>query len=286
MNKNCILAFVIFASPSVAVDPNASKQSAIQYLRSYRGVRTFLLSYPRSGNTWLRYICERTAHCPTFMRGLYKEIDQPLAWSTGFDDIDLSKPPIEKAHLRRELNGSYHPGNRLILLIRNPKEVLTRVAHKPITVQVLLGTAPSNYVKGSDYFDLISVYDSWDPNKRLLVYYEDLLTNPRKEITRILNFLNEPLTALNDFIRDYQKHKKICLDLYKDGESKGEDLLFHSKNIDPAYRLLIDQWINNLYPVWWNNYLKQHYAEEVLDYQNSRIVKIDWEDGIYAEYFE
>ncbi len=271
--------FAFLVSPLLADGPGDSKDAALKYLRSYSGFRTFLLSYPRSGNTWLRYICERTTHCPTFMKaGLGKRIDQPLAWSCGFDDLDWSKPPIEKAHLRRELNGSNSaPGNKLIVLIRNPKEALMRTQHKLITMDILLGKE-KGYVKGSDYFDAISVYDSWDADKRLLVYYENLLTNPGPEIARILNFLNEPLTALDDFMRDYQKHKKICLDLYKDGESKGEDLLFHSKKTYPAYRLLVDQWIEQLYPVWWNKYLKQYYAEEVLNYEDSRIVTIDWEN--------
>ena len=120
------------------------------------------------------------------------------------------------------------------------------------------------------YFENVGIYDAWDPQKRLLVYYEDLLSSPREELTRILNFLSEPLADLDHFMQEYEKHKKTCLSIYKNSESQGKDLLFHSRKTDHLYRESVDRWIEQLYPYWWGIYLKDHYAENKLNYLTAR----------------
>ena len=257
------LLLVLYISSSIC----ETKEQLIEYLRNYNDAHTILLSYPRSGNTWLRYCLEYLTHRPSFMRTMLDNIrDQPLAWSLGFE-IDMNKPPIEKVHIRKQLtSNNTHPDNKLILIIRNPKESITRNEHNLITLEILQGKeSVSLYNRGSTYFDAITIYDEWDVDKRLLVYYEDLLTHPRETLTDILTFLGEPLSELRIFIKKLKKHKKTCLALYKEGESDG-DLLYHSKKTDPAHRKLIDAWIEQLYPMQWNKYLKHRYSENVLNY--------------------
>ncbi len=256
--------FLLLVASSVRCQ---SKDQMIEYLRMYNGPHTFLLSYPRSGNTWLRYCLEYLTHCPSFMRTMLKNMrDQPLAWSVGFE-IDMAKPPIEKIHIRTQLNdANTHSDNKLILIIRNPKEAITRNEHNLITLEILQGKeSVSLYNRAPNYFDNIAIYDEWDASKRLLVYYEDLLTKPRKTLIRILEFLDEPTSGVHDFMKTYKKHQKKCLHAYKEGESNG-DLLFHSKNTPPEYRRLIDEWIEQFYPKIWKKYLRHRYSENVLNY--------------------
>jgi hypothetical protein len=110
------------------------------------------------------------------------------------------------------------------------------------------------------------LYESWNENKRLLVYYEELLLHPKEELTRILNFLGEPLTYLDAFMAEYEDHKATCLQIYKFSSSKGKDVLHHSRKTDKKYRESVDGWIASLYPEWWHKYLKDHYAEDCLNY--------------------
>jgi hypothetical protein len=240
------------------------KQQMLSSLCSHEGPRTFLLSYPRSGNTWLRYCLEFLTQRPTFSRiGLYHAKQQPIAWSAGFD-IDLDKPIIEKIHAPRELGAFNIHADKLILLLRNPKEQILRLTHHSITALQQDRSIGIGYRIGV-YFDNIALYDKWPKHMRLCVYYEDLLTSPRETLSQILLFLDEPLSRLDSFMRDYEYHKQRAITFYRTGSSNGIDLLFHSRKVAYEHRQKVELWLVSLWPEIWDRYL-QCYAEERLIY--------------------
>lgn len=240
----------------------------LDQLCAYKGDRTFLLSYPRSGNTWTRYWLEYLTERPTFHRFNLKDSrNHPIAWSAGFE-INPMLPPIEKVHRQMEIkkaNGDWMH-DKLILIVRNPKEALSRHGDKEITLAVLQGDGSKGNSDPRIYFDNIAVYDAWNSEKRLLIFYEDLIGKPIQTIVRILVFLESPLDKIDLFIKDYKWHQKNAIKIYKESESKGNDLLYHSKLIDPVHRKQIDVWLAQLYPYIWQTYLGHRYAEENLIY--------------------
>ena len=195
---------------------------------------------------------------PTFHRfNRNNKRDHPIGWLAGFE-IDCTRPPIEKVHVRKEIrkSGGDFVNDKLILIVRNPKEALSRHGGREITLPMLLG----QQAKGNDdpriYFDNIALFDEWAPENRLLIYYEDLLSRPIQTLVRAIMFLGEPLDYIDDFMNHYDFHKKKAIDLYRESQSHGDDLLFHSKLIDAEYRKQIDQWIKELHPAIWKTYLQ------------------------------
>ena len=93
-----------------------------------------------------------------------------------------------------------------------------------------------------------------------------MLTKPKETLARLLLFLDESLEYLDCFMKEYEAHKIHAMEIYKESKSDGSDLLFHSKLIDVDHRRQIDEWIAQLYPEMWNKYLKNRYAEDILDY--------------------
>lgn len=244
-------------------------QALLDKICSYRGRKTFLLSYVRSGNTWMRYCLEYLTSRPSFQRGnLKSKMNQPLAWSADFD-IDCDKPPIEKAHSRGEIEkciGNYDQ-DLLVVIVRNPKEALIRHKGNKITFNYLLEEGSGIDIGMPHvYFENLMAYESWNPKNRLLIYYEDLVASPRETLTQVLLFLNESVENIDYFMQKYDEHKKKSIAIYKrhqgKSETQGNDLLFHSKKMSTEKRKEIDGWIEQLYPEIWYTYLKDRYAEE------------------------
>ena len=250
----------------LSADYTVQKQ-LMNKISSYQGRKTFLLSYPRSGNTWLRYCLEYLTGRPSFAHNyLQARMNQPLGWYAGFD-IDCNRPPIEKVHSRSAMENS---GTRfddlLIFIVRNPKEALTRHQNKEITLQALAAQQNPTDKVGSTYvyFDNLKLYDCWNPENRLLIYYEDLMADPEQTLIVILQFLQEPIDQLDDFMKQYDEHKRKAISIYKkyqkESKTEGNDLLFHSKKITSEHRQQVDSWIAQLYPDLWQKYLMDRYS--------------------------
>lgn len=236
-------------------------EDAFQTILDKKQDRTFLLSYPRSGNTWTRYCIEYNTQRPSFNRfNLKHNINSPLGWLAGFP-IDIAKSPIEKVHFKRELEktDANDEQDALILIVRNPKEAFIRHAGKTVLMDAVTTNTISQ--KLQIYFDALQIFDNWRSPKKILIYYEDLVQDLRGTLLKILVFLNEPADKLEEFLNDYQIHKKKCLSLYKVSESAGNDVLYHSKSLSIQERKQIDDWVKEQVPVLWDKYLKNRYVE-------------------------
>ncbi len=257
-------AFTAMAEPVFQVPlgyfTSEEKKEVLINLANYHGPQTFLLSYPRSGNTWFRYCIEFLTQRPTFNPYYQDPRNQPIGWQAHFT-VDITKKPIKKTH-RLSLE-SYNPDvDQVILLIRNPKECFGRekiYSHLPITPTSL-------EIENQSYFENIAYFDEWSPHRKIIIYYEDLITDPETTLKRVLDFLNEPYTRLPLFMKNYRRHKHQALLLYSKSFTSGKDLLHHSKTMSPTERKQIDQWIEELYPLQWEKYLKERYSEAVLHY--------------------
>lgn len=183
-----------------------------------------LASYPRSGNTWVRYIIEEITALPTEgyrQQDLYKKKQKNPRKKPHVGSI------CKKTHLLpNEPNHFLNPMFQgAILLLRNPFYVLTR--H-------LAPKSPES--KDYDYYmSLISAYDKYAEPK-LIISYENLISDPEEQIHRLIEFvLDKPNTdALNAFLENIDDHKNKCLNFYNGsyGTSQTHDTGFISTNLE------------------------------------------------------
>ncbi len=222
--------------------------------------KTYLLSYPRSGNTWMRYCIECLLQRPTleYRQGMIAKHNCPLGfwWDLG---TDFSKDPVWKVHdkgwMRRM--GTLDPqAETLILIVRNYKEAITRHMRRPLHTSML----KQGHVKV--YFDNLLLYEAWNPAKRLLIYYEDLLSQPEKTLKQLVAFFNGDVDEVNAFMLEITKHKKKCVDIYVDYEgpslTQGKYLIYHSHQIEDEERKNIDTYVAETYPLLWQKYLNRY----------------------------
>lgn len=224
--------------------------------------KIWLLSFPRSGNTWIRYCLEVLTQRLTFDLGRPKlPTSLPLSLQ-GTSSLDQDKDFVYKAHFIQEmqLEEKKHPDDRLILLLRNPREIFLRQRGSLPKEEDFTDSYKWYEITFSKYFDLISVYEKWDSEKRLLLYYEDLIENPRKELEKLLGFLKEDLN-LDSFIESFEEHQKTGLKLYSfhGGSKSSIEKNYYSQQIDQQAQKEFDSLVEKYSPDLYQRYLQEHY---------------------------
>ncbi len=193
-------------------------------------------------------------------RASIAKINCPLGY--WFDlGTNYEKDPIWKVHGRQWMKsmGTFDPQEEtLILIVRNPKEAIKRHMGK-LNLEILNDQLVLNY------FDNLALYDVWNPGKRLLIYYEDLIRHPELVYRKLLNFLDASDAYLSEFMDKYTWHKKQALAIYAEQEGRpitqGNTALHHSLSLPLEERKAIDAYIARQYPTLWQRYLKDRYQE-------------------------
>lgn len=147
-------------------------------------MENILLSYPRSGNHLVRFFIELLSEIPTYgckdnKRDIeiYKNVFQE---KIPFNISDFDKKDCYiKYHIPPSENIS---SNKLILIIRNPKEVLLRHNNYKLNIKGRWDSY-ENYFKNIDYYNNHT-------GKKLLLYYEDIITNKQEFVNTLYNFLD------------------------------------------------------------------------------------------------
>src|SRR5215475_2497229 len=158
---------------------------------------TFLVSYPKSGNTWMRFLIANLLQQDPPVGLLHADslIPSVDAKSKKFFD-EMKSPRVIKSHF------SFIPAyRRVIYVVRDPRDVVMSQYHYQIKRGVLeqgssLDSFVSRFLKGE-----VCPYGSWgdnvgswtatrrdDPNF-LLVRYEDMLADVTSGAVQISNFL-------------------------------------------------------------------------------------------------
>ncbi|MCC6127971.1 MAG: sulfotransferase domain-containing protein [Chlamydiae bacterium] len=231
------------------------------------------MTTPRSGSN-LFYAC------------LYAITGRPISWlewgeSVFYPDSEKTKHPsynrlglplvdqrplLYRTHFSlNELRQVSSLCNRLIFLMRNPKELLFRahrLAHpnqkEPDTlfIQKFLDECLAPF----------KVYESWNPVNRMLIYYEDLIIDENKVFLEALDFMRVDPTFFEEFIRNKEEYMKCLLESYskqhvrkRGGESSvgGVKEIFYSQDVNPEILKGIDRYLMQREPNLWNLYLKR-----------------------------
>lgn len=189
--------------------------------------KNIILSYPRSGNHLTRFFIELLSETPTFGRPtnpedteIYKNIFSekiPFNISKNFNIknafFKYHNPP--KSNVRVE---------KLILIVRNPREVLLRQSDYTL-----------NFHNGrfcyDAYFQDIDFFNN-HKGKKLLLFYEDIITDKKKFIETLYEFLS---------IDNIQKKNYVLNNIHK-----LYDLSANGKN--RAWGGVVSQGTNFYYP--------------------------------------
>lgn len=157
----------------------------------------FIVSYPKSGNTWVRFLVANVIHQTepvTFadieqkVPDIYRNNDRHL--------LRIPRPRILKSH---ELFDPRY--KKVIYIVRDPRDVIISYYHYHIKVRFIEDGYPMNryllrFISGE-----LSSFGSWgenvggwmgarqNTNGFLLIRYEDLIAQPIYELRKITSFL-------------------------------------------------------------------------------------------------
>jgi hypothetical protein len=221
-------------------------------------IKTLLLSYPRSGNSWMRYCLEalsqRPTHGDTSKRGpakirtlmiqdpayTIKHLLCPIGMLVPLN-IDVEQPVI--AHKRHGLHqADYGNGRQLVVIVRDYKEAVLRnrcyASHTKWTLRPDWRDAFTREL--SRYLQPLVAYAQWSGPKHL-VYYEDLLTEPAPTLSALLDFLGISTDGITAFVADIDQHRERSVRLYTTAMPHGSRTLGrgidkHSQSLTEADR--------------------------------------------------
>lgn len=151
----------------------------------------FLVSYPRSGNTWVRFLIANMLKPEGVEIDFHNVQDYVPEISRNNDIIEaLPSPRVIKSHA---LYNSTFP--RVIYLVRDGRDVYVSYYYYRLK-QLDEGLTFSSFLRRKDHFpslwkEHIESWMNWDqpePNI-LLVRYEDLLSKPETELRKMVEFI-------------------------------------------------------------------------------------------------
>jgi hypothetical protein len=216
--------------------------------------KVLLNAFPRCGSHWFAYsVCTLTRS--DFYEGIFKGIIKDIYRKRNYlglvrylayiDGYDYSKIP-----------------QKLIVLIRDPKECMPR--QFAFKYDDILDNIDPEYFGGDCfYIENLKVFDAWNPEKRLLIYYEDFITKPRETLKTVLDFMEQKDQLLDTFMKNFEEHKKISIKFYEGRQatksmSKGKDLKFHQKRSPKGFNDELMSTLKSLYPKIFDKYLKRY----------------------------
>jgi len=162
----------------------------------------FIVSYPKSGNTWTRFLLGNLIYQDEPVTFANIEYRIPSVYI--FSDRQLHRlPRIFKSH------DCFDPRyKKVIYIVRDPRDVTVSAYHYSIKVKLLPDNCPieefvPKFMSGTFGSGLLADprWGSWYDNvaswlamrhnrKFLLLRYEDMLENPQRELSKVAAFLN------------------------------------------------------------------------------------------------
>ena len=159
---------------------------------------TFLVSYPRSGNTWTRFLIANliSQDEPVTFANIEKKIPDPTAVNRK-TLARIPRPRIIKSH--ETFDPRY---KKVIYIVRDPRDVLISYYYFQLKKRFIEDGYPmdrytSRFISG----DTDNAYGSWGENvagwlatrgsssKFLLLRYEDMIEHPLRELSRVASLL-------------------------------------------------------------------------------------------------
>jgi len=201
----------------------------------------FLVSYPKSGNTWSRFLVANLMHPdqPADFANLHRLVPDPFGtYKRVFDH--MPRPRVIKSH---ECFDPTYP--RVIYIVRDPRDVAVSQYHFHRKCRLIADDCPMEDYLPRFLAGEVCRHGSWGENvaswlatrrsghRFLLLRYEDMVSSTATELSRIAGFLGIPATpslisqtverSSADRMRKLEKAQSHLSTLTKDGR---QDLPF------------------------------------------------------------
>ena len=185
-----------------------------------------LWSAPASGNHWVRFIVEYLTTYPTQGHHISTQ-DKPI-FMNKFPGLHHPLADV-KRNRHYILYKSHNPyplteKSTLLLLVRDFYEYL---GHDGVHTESL-GMTNRIFL----YLGLLVAYDSFSGTK-MLIYYEDLVLEPEREIRRIKDFFDVPEVRWRTFMNQYDYYNELSRqggNRVWSGSNSDMDTKFYRKN--------------------------------------------------------
>lgn len=226
-----------------------------------------LLSYPRCGNTWTRCIIELLSNQPTFPNEIIFRNKIKLHFDENIPYLihkehSLSDPFNERRTAVIEDAEVYHKC-KLLFILRDYKELLIRQKSSINDFLYNKNLEPHKF----NYLNNLYEFDKWPADKKLLIYYEDLILNPFDTFRKILNFLsiNVDEKCWDDFEENYEYYQKMSFDNYSETQNQGilprvknKDIHYHKKKLTKRKKEEMDNLIISKHSELYDKYLQKY----------------------------
>lgn len=192
-----------------------------------------LVSFPRSGTNWLRYFVETLTGLPT-------PGEERLFGGNEYC--------MDRCHAGFATMSRY---DKVILVLRDYKECLIR--HHGLE-SIRSHRSIGDYLVSKDYAEPpgwywrnLATFDIHHGQK-LLLYYEDLVREPESSLRNLANFLQLDQTALDEFLKNLEHHRKASIREYTKHShvsmTTGEDgnIGSHAKGLSIREKISFDEW--------------------------------------------
>lgn len=233
----------------------------------------FFLSTPKSGTNLISISLSAITRKPIFWFAWKNQIFDPspqFRKHASYNRLGLpfisDKPLLFRTHdAFLELMQVPSDQNKLIFITRNPKELMYRA----FFLQTPSAQDPDpQFIKDflNSYLWVFKVYDTWFPENRTLVFYEDFIVSGDDILVDLLSFMNEEPVYLTEFLNNKKAYMSKILESYAkqhtsngggSSSSGGPKAIYYTRNADPETLLYIDEYIENTEPLIWEKYLKK-----------------------------
>jgi hypothetical protein len=215
-----------------------------------------LLSYPRSGNHLVRFFIELLAELPT--NGcIGNQLDIPIYKNIFPESIPFNIDGKHKYNINNLFTKFHMPPDKihteLILIVRNPREVLIR--------QKANKFEPNGWDGYNTYFRCIDYYNNFNGKKKIF-FYEDILIDKVSFIKELYNFLNIRNPSKKAYV--IENIDKL-FELSKQGKKrawggvKSDSLDYYYKNINGEFKDKFDNYIKSMIATNKYNIIKNKY---------------------------
>lgn len=231
----------------------------------------FILTSPKSGSNLLMCSLQAIVRKPIGqLRENNTGIYHPIANKRLQVELISSIPMFYRTHYLEDMCCVNPDLNKIILLTRNPKELLFR--NNLVSSKRDLKSASVNHFL-KNYMNRLKFYDNWPLDNRRLVFYEDLITQEHNEeiLLELIEFMEEDPCFLDDYLRNKEKYLNQIYSHYCNQHKKekvtgksaklGPKKIYHTLGKSKKLLQAIDHKLKKMDPLIWEKYLQRFSTE-------------------------